>query len=352
MKKGFTGIVLVALVVLVFVAYNSVFTVYQTQQALLLQFGDPKRQITTPGLQFKLPFVQNVVYLDKRILELDSPAQEVIASDQKRLVVDAFVRYRIADPLKFYQSVSGNIAVGNQRLSALTNSAVRRVLGSATFEDVVRDRRHELMSEITNQVNTEAESIGVNVVDVRIKRADLPEANSQAIYRRMQTERQREAAEIRAEGQEAAQRIRANADRQVTVIKAKAREEGQILRGEGDAERNQIFASAFGKDTDFFAFYRSMQAYVEGLKGTDTRLVLTPDSEFFRFFNDPGGKIGAPEAAARPPAEAEKAGAEPAPAPAPDAPKPQSKADGDASDGKTAARLTDSDSGGTGDRAQ
>jgi len=269
-------------------AYLTLFTVYQTQQALVLEFGKAKRLVTTAGLNYKIPFIQNVVFFDKRLLDLDSAPQEVIASDQKRLVVDAFARWRIVDPLLFYQAV-GDERVARSRLGAVLEASLRRVLGAASFEAVVRDKRHELMQQITDQVNAEAKNLGINVVDVRIKRADLPEANSLAIYRRMQTERQREAAEIRAEGEEASRRIRATADRQVTVLKADATGESERIRGDGDAEKNSVFAAAFGKDPDFFAFYRSMQAYKGALKSGDTRMLLSPDSQFFQYFNDAAG---------------------------------------------------------------
>ena len=281
-----TVLVLLGLVALA--AYLSLFTVQQTQQALVLQFGKPQRLITDPGLKFKIPFVQNVEYFDKRLLDLDSSPQEVIASDQKRLVVDAFARWRITDPLLFYQA-AGSEAVARARLGPFLEASLRRVLGSSSFATVVRDKRHELMRTITSQVNHEAKSLGVTVLDVRIKRADLPEANSQAIYRRMQTERQREAAEIRAQGEEASRRIRANADRQVTVLKAEATGESERLRGTGDAERNRVFAEVFTRDPDFFAFYRSMQAYEAALQAGDTRLLLSPDSEFFQYFNSATG---------------------------------------------------------------
>ena len=281
-----TVLVLLGLVALA--AYLSLFTVQQTQQALVLQFGKPQRLITDPGLKFKIPFVQNVEYFDKRLLDLDSSPQEVIASDQKRLVVDAFARWRITDPLLFYQA-AGSEAVARARLGPFLEASLRRVLGSSSFATVVRDKRHELMRTITSQVNHEAKSLGVTVLDVRIKRADLPEANSQAIYRRMQTERQREAAEIRAQGEEASRRIRANADRQVTVLKAEATGESERLRGTGDAERNRVFAEVFTRDPDFFALYRSMQAYESALQAGDTRLLLSPDSEFFQYFNSATG---------------------------------------------------------------
>lgn len=274
------------------VAYFSLFVVHQTQQALVLQFGEPKREIKDPGLYFKIPVAQSVEFFDKRILDLDTRPQEVIASDQKRLVVDSFARYKIVDPLLFFQTVRDE-RIARSRLDAVLDSGLRRVLGSATFEEVVRDAREDLMAEITRLVNVEAKGFGVKIVDVRIKRADLPEANSQAIYRRMQTERQREAAEIRAQGEEASRRIRANANRQVTVVKAEATRESEMLRGEGEAKRTKILADSFGEDPDFFSFYRSMQAYEQGLQSKDTRLVITPNTDFFRYFTDPEGKAAA-----------------------------------------------------------
>lgn len=290
-------------------AYLTLFTVHQTQQALVLEFGKPKRLITEPGLNWKIPFIQNVEFFDKRLLDLDSSPQEVIASDQKRLVVDAFARWRIADPLLFYQSV-GDERGARLRLGAFLEAALRRVLGASSFEAVVRDKRHALMQDITQQVNAEAKQLGISVADVRIKRADLPEANSQAIFRRMQTERQRQAAEIRAQGEEASRRIRATADRQVTVLKAEATGESERIRGAGDAEKNRIFAEAFGKDPDFFAFYRSMQAYEGALKADDTRLLLSPDSQFFQYFGSASGQTSAPP----PPVPAKPEGAPAAPA--------------------------------------
>jgi membrane protease subunit HflC len=272
-------------------AYLTLFTVEQTQQALVLEFGQPKRVISDPGLHYKIPFIQNVEFLDKRILDIDTSSQEVIASDQKRLVVDAFARYRITDPLLFFQSVRDE-AIANSRLLAILEASLRRVLGGASFQEVVRDKREGLMRTITSQVNQEAAELGVKIVDVRIKRVDLPEVNMQAIYRRMQTERQRQAAEFRAEGGGASTRIRGTADREVTVIKADATGESERIRGDGDAERNRIYAKAFNQDPDFFAFYRSMQAYGAALKSRDTRLLLSPDSEFFKYFNDATGKAG------------------------------------------------------------
>ncbi len=289
MNRTALTFVLMLLGLLAVAAYLTLFTVHQTQQALVLEFGKPKRLVTKPGLHYKIPFIQNVEYFDKRLLDLNSSPQEVIASDQKRLVVDAFARWRITDPLLFYQAVSDE-RVARSRLGAVLEASLRRVLGSSNFEAVVRDKRDALMLDITQQVNAEAQGLGISVADVRIKRADLPEANSQAIYRRMQTERQRQAAEIRAQGEEASRRIRANADRQVTVLKAEATGKSERIRGAGDSEKNRVFADAFGRDPDFFSFYRSMQAYESALKAGDTRLLLSPNSQFFQYFGNAFGR--------------------------------------------------------------
>ena len=286
MRSALTFIFLIALAVGAFIAYNAFFIVHQTQMALVLEFGNPTRVVTNPGLNSKLPFVQTVEYFDKRILDIEISSKEVIASDQKRLVVDAFARYKITDPLLFFQAVRDE-AGANSRVNSVMDSAMRGVLGSATFIDVVKTRRDELMRLIAERVSGEVRDFGIEIVDVRIKRADLPEANSQAIFTRMQTERQREASELRAQGGEQAQRIRATAERQRTVIVAEANRDSERTRGEGDAERNSIYAAAFTRDPDFFAFYRSMQAYEEALKTNDTRLVISPNSEFFRYFNNP-----------------------------------------------------------------
>jgi membrane protease subunit HflC len=310
MKSPVTGIVaLILLLVLAIVGYSSVFAVQQTEQALVVRFGKPVDVATEPGLHFKAPFIDTVIPIDKRILDLENPSQEVIASDQKRLVVDAFARYRIKDALKFYQSV-GSIQAANLQLTTLLNAALRRVLGEVTFIQVVRDEREALMGRIRDQLDHEADGYGIQVVDVRIRRADLPEQNSQAVYQRMQTERQREAAEFRAQGGQKAQEIRSSADREATVIVAEANSKAEQTRGEGDAERNRLFAEAYGKDPDFFAFYRSMTAYENGLKGGDTRFLLKPDSDFFRYFGSAGGKT-------TPAPTASTTGAAPAPAPKP-----------------------------------
>jgi membrane protease subunit HflC len=291
MRFNLTGGVIAAFVLLaLIVLYGSVFTVYQTNQAIVVRLGQPIRVVTDPGLNFKIPLLENVITVEKRIVDLENAAQEVITSDQKRLVVDAFARYRINDALKFYQTI-GVIEGANARLSTLLNSALRRVLGEATTIDVVRDKRAQLMSLVRMQLESEAQSFGVAIVDVRIRRADLPEQNRQAVYQRMQTERQREAAEFRAEGSQRSQEIRARADRDVTVLLAEAQSKGEQTRGEGDAERNRIFADAYGRDPDFFTFYRSMQAYEAGLRSNDTRMVLKPNSDFFRYCGDPMGKM-------------------------------------------------------------
>lgn len=274
---------------LAFIALNSVFIVHQTEQAIVLQFGDPKREIKEPGLGFKTPFVQNVVYLEKRILDLDAPVEEVITSDQKQLLVDAFARFRINQPLRYYTSLRTQDQAERQLANQL-NSNLRNVIAAEDFTAVISTKRSELMRRIADELNKSSQRFGVEIVDVRIKRADLPQQNSQAIYQRMETERKREAAEFRAQGQEAALRIRSSADREVTVLKAQARRDSEIIRGEGDAERNRIFAEAFGQDPDFFAFYRSMLAYEAALREGDTTMILSPDSEFFRYFGDLDGK--------------------------------------------------------------
>ncbi len=305
MKAGISGIVaLFVLLVIVVIGYASVFTVTQTEQVLLVRLGEPVRVVTEPGLNFKAPFIDTVISIDKRILDLENPSQEVIASDQKRLVVDAFARYRIKNALRFYQSI-GSIQAANIQLTTLLNASLRRVLGEVTFIQVVRDEREQLMARIRDQLDKEADGYGISVVDVRIRRADLPEQNSQAVYQRMQTERQREAAEFRAQGGQKAQEIRSRADREATVIIAEANSTAEQVRGAGDGERNRLFAEAYGKDADFFAFYRSMSAYESGLKSNDTRFLLRPDSDFFRFFGNPSGNpsakaAAAPEAAPKP----------------------------------------------------
>ena len=279
------------LLVLVVIGYGSLFTVNMTQQAIVLQFGDARQTVTEPGLHFKMPFVQNVIYIDKRILNLDSPKNNdpIISSDQKQLVVDAFARYRIVDPLKFYQSIPDPRLVTN-RLQPIFTSALRNVVGEETLETIVSKDRSALMLRIKETFNNAAGTFGLEIVDVRIRRVDLPIANSRAIFRRMETARQQEAAQFRAQGSEAAQRIRSKADRDVTVLLAEAKRDGQRTRGEGDAMRNKIFADAYNKDPEFFVFYRSMLAYEKSLDGKNTTMVISPDSEFFRYFASPTGR--------------------------------------------------------------
>jgi membrane protease subunit HflC len=274
-------------VVLGLIAYNSLFVVQEISQAIVLQFGDPKKIITKPGLNYKIPFIQNVVFLDRRVLNLDNPPEEVIAADQKRLIVDAFARFKIVDPLKFYISV-GNERVARSRLATIINSRIRSVLGTQELATLLSTDRAVHMGTIQNDVNTEAQNFGITIVDVRIKRADLPPANSEAIYARMQTERQREAKEFRAQGAEMAAKITSTADKEVTVILANANKQSEIMRGEGDGKRNKIFANAFGRDPQFFGFYRAMQSYEKALIGGDTSMILSPDSDFFKFFGKTG----------------------------------------------------------------
>ena len=275
------------IIVIGFVVYLSFFTVKEINQAIVLQFGDPKRVIAEPGLQIKIPFIQNVVFLDRRILSLDPQPEEVIASDQKRLIVDAYARFKIVDPLKFYISV-GDERVARSRLATIINSRLRSVLGKQSLATLLSEDRTKQMAIIQEGVNIEAEKFGITIIDVRIKRADLPQANSEAIYKRMQTEREREAKEFRARGAEMAVTITSTADRKVTIILANARKQSEIMKGEGDGQRNKIFANAFGKDPEFFSFYRAMQAYEKALIGGDTSLILSPDSDFFKFFGSTG----------------------------------------------------------------
>lgn len=288
---------LIALAAILVILASATFIVDQRQQALVLRFGAVSKVAQTPGLYFKLPFFENVVYLDRRVLDLDLPAQEVIASDQKRLVVDAYARYRILDPLVFYQAVN-TIAGANNRLGAIVSSTVRGVLGDATFTDVVRTEREALMRQIRDRVNQAARGLGVEIVDVRLRRVDLPDQNSQAVFDRMKTERQREATDLRAQGRQQQQSIQARADRDVTVIVAEANQKGDELRGAGEAEKNRILAESYGRDADFFQFYRWMQTYEATLK--DTRMVLSPTSGLLGYLNGPSGQAPKPAAPAAP----------------------------------------------------
>jgi len=285
MKLG--KFILPIIIALGVITYLSLFTVKEINQAIVLQFGDPKRVIAEPGLQVKIPFIQNVVFLDRRILSLDPAPEEVIASDQKRLIVDAYARFKIVDPLKFYISV-GNEMVARSRLATIINSRLRSVLGKHSLATLLSEDRTKLMAVIQDGVNNEAEKFGITIIDIRIKRADLPQANSEAIYKRMQTEREREAKQFRARGAEMAVTITSTADKEVTVLIANAKKQSEIMKGEGDGRRNKIFADAFGKDPEFFSFYRAMQAYEKALIGGDTTLILSPDSDFFKFFGNAG----------------------------------------------------------------
>ena len=286
MRASRISLIVIGLIAIV--SYFTLFTVLEVKNAIVLQFGDPKRVITEPGLNFKIPFIQNVIFIDNRILDIDAPAAEIIASDQKRLIVDAFVKFKIVDVLEFYKAL-GNENVARSRISAVVNSRIRGVLGEEPLASVLSENRSKLMKQITSLVEAEVRDFGIEIVDVRIKRADLPEANSQAIFARMQTEREREAREFRAQGAEMAQKIRSTADKEVTIIKSQAEKEANIVRGEGDGMANKVFAEAFGKDPEFFAFYRAMQAYTEGLNSNDTTMILSPESEFFEYFGDFSG---------------------------------------------------------------
>ncbi len=281
--KKLTMIIAVGLALAV-LAYMSVFTVTQTDQALVLQLGEHKRTVKQPGLHFKLPFIQNVIYLDKRILNLDLKPEEIVSSDQKRMVVDAIARFRIIDPLLTFQTRRNERGV-SQALETMVSSSVREVLAREQFITLLSGERADLMRQIRDSVNAAAHSFGVEIIDVRLRRVDLPARNSQSIYERMNTARRQEAQEIRAEGQEQALRIRAEAERERTILLANAERDGQILRGQGDSEAVRIFAEAFGRDVEFFEFYRSMQAYKVALQPGDTTLVLSPNSEFFKYLD-------------------------------------------------------------------
>jgi modulator of FtsH protease HflC len=284
-------------VVILILLYTMFFTVQQTEIALVLQFGRPVKVVDNPGLQFKLPY-QNVVIYDRRILDFEPPAEEVIASDQKRLIIDTYARFKIVNPLLFYQSVGTELAA-DQRLSSIISASLRRIIGNVELQGVISTQRANVMKEIREDVNNEAKGFGIDVVDVRLRRADLPQENEDAIYARMKTERQREAAQYRAQGAQQAQQIRADADRQRIEITADAQRQAQILRGEGDAQSITIYADAYGKDPSFFSFYRSLQAYRDALTGPGTTYVVSPDSEFFKYFESgPSAVTGSGGAAA------------------------------------------------------
>ena len=276
------------LTIVVIFGFSSLFTMNERQQGLVLQFGEPKRVIKDSGLNFKIPLIQNVIRYDKRILEYNLPVEEVIAVDKKRMLIDSFARFKIIDPLEFYKTVASEQNVRN-RLNANVISSLRRVVGTVTLDELLSSERSNIMDRIKVEVNDAAQRFGIEVVDVRIRRADLPEANSQAIFERMISERVREAKEFRAKGAEAAQIIRAEAEKDRTVLLAEATRKSEILRGEGESKSISIYANAFEKDSDFYSFYRSMQAYSNVLGEEGTTMILSPDSQFLEFFKDSKG---------------------------------------------------------------
>jgi modulator of FtsH protease HflC len=310
MTNKLLAVAAVLLVIGGILASSSFFIVDQTEQALVLQLGEVRRVIREPGLQMKRPFIENVIDYDKRVLDFEPPHEEVIVADQKRLVTDTYTRYRITNPLLFYQTVGSEEGV-RARLSALVTGSLRRVLGNVTLNDILSEKRAAIMRQIRDEVAAEAKGFGIEVVDVRLRRADLPEENSQAIYARMQSEREQQARQYRGEGAEAAQTVRANAERERTVITAEAQRDAQRVRGDGDAQAVRIYANAFGQDKEFFAFYRSLQAYREALNGRDTSFVLSPEGNFFRFFQgwQQGSPPPAPSSTGSPPAAPPASGA-------------------------------------------
>jgi modulator of FtsH protease HflC len=299
MSRGALFAVAAALVVAGIFAMSSLFIVSQTEDALVLQFGRPIRVITSPGLRIKQPFIQNVIIYDKRLLDFEPPPEEVIASDQKRLIADTYTRYRILNPLLFYQTVASE-AIVRARLGALVSGSLRQVIGNVTLSALLSPERAKIMRRIRDEVASQAKPFGIDVVDVRLRRVDLPPQNSEAIYARMRSERQQQAALYRGEGTQAAKTVRANADRERTVILANAQRHAQEVRGDGDAKAIGIYAQAYGQDKDFFAFYRSLQAYREALSGNTTAFVLSPTNHFFRFFENPDGAPAAAGSVAAP----------------------------------------------------
>ncbi|NBR38790.1 MAG: protease modulator HflC [Alphaproteobacteria bacterium] len=283
--------ILIALGLLAFISYNTLYVVHQTQQAIVLQFGEPKRTVQAPGLNWKVPFIQNVIFYENRVLSMVSQGSEqVILSDQKRLEVDTYARYSIVDPLKFYQTVR-TIRIAQERLEAMVDSSTRRVLGNHSLVDILSEKRNDIISTIRNEVNASSEALGISILDVRIRRADYPDATSQNIFNRMKSEREREAKEFRATGEEEAQKIRATANKERTVLIAEARRSAEIIRGSGDSKSIAIYAEAFGVDEDFYSFYRSMQAYRKSFSENTTSMLLSPDSEFFRYFGSKTGEM-------------------------------------------------------------
>jgi membrane protease subunit HflC len=293
MRRYTTLIIGILVVALGILALTTLFTMHQTQQGIVLRLGNPVRTVTDPGLKLKIPFIETVAFYEKRVLNLDPPVERIILSDQKPLLVDSYARYQITDPLKFFQTVRTEREL-RVRLGTIVNASIRNVLGNHNLASVLSEERAEIMRQIHERVNIQAQRFGISIVDVRLRRADLPQQASESVYDRMRSERVREAKEFRAQGFEIAQRIKAVADREATVIRAEAEREAEILRGEGEGERTRILNAAYGQDTDFFSFYRSMQAYERALsKGT--YMVLSPDSEFFTFFGTAGSPAGPPD---------------------------------------------------------
>lgn len=282
--SALSKILLSIAVVMAVLVYSAAYVVYQPEQAIVLQFGEPVRWVKDAGLKFKIPLIQNVVFYDTRLLNLDPPAQEVVLNDKKRLDVDSFTRYQIVDPLKFYKTVKTETQA-RSKLEEIVNSSLRKVLGRVTLTELLSQQRTQIMADISKTVKQDAEAIGVSVADVRIRRADLPMEVMQAINERMKTERQRDAKEFRAKGQQKAQNIRATADKEAAIIVAEAEKQSQILRGEGDKESVAIWNKTVGQDVEFYEFYRSLEAYRKSLGDSETSLVLSPDSQFFKYFN-------------------------------------------------------------------
>lgn len=277
--------ILITLSIASVIFFGSMFTVDQRQQVLIVQFGEPIRIIKTPGIKFKIPLIQEAIFFDKRIIDLSLAEQEVIASDQKRLIINAFTKYQITDPLKFYTTVGNHLGLQN-KLSGILDSSLRQIIGEVTLNELLTENRGFIMNRIKDEVSSSSEIFGIKIIDVRIMRADLPKENSDAIYARMQTEREKEAREIRANGAEEAQKIRAEADKQKTIILAEAKKESEITKGNGDGEAAKIYTNSFGKDPEFADFYRSMNAYKSSLQSDKTKMIISPDSEFFKYFGN------------------------------------------------------------------
>ena len=297
-------VLMIAAIALMVLASATFSVVPETRQGVIVRFGEPISIVNRykadqdfgrsgAGLIARVPFVDQIVWVDKRVLDVEMDRQQVLSTDQLRLNVDAYARYRIVDPLLFYQTV-GTVQGAEARLQPVLISAVRRVLGGVRLSDVVRDKREQLMADIKKQSNAEAKSFGIDMVDVRLRRADLPQQTSDSVFKSMRAQFEQQATDIRSRGKQRAQEIQADADRRATVIRAEAQQTADVTRGEGDAQRSAVFAEAYNQDRNFFAFYRSMQAYEKGLNKDDTRLVISPDSAFFRFMNDPSGTAPAP----------------------------------------------------------